>query len=248
MSFVDEETNPSQLFNCTSADVLEYNSAPSLYTYSSYDSPHHGSDYIDESSSPPSTPHHHVPIHSTPISTPLSKQPGFCDSFESVFSTSDFFIPQFPDDVANSNCSQYIVLDSANVDTLNFSASSGESLIVIEPETVSHDADETTESNYTDLLPCYTSKSSSTLVTHQKCCAYSCLSYFTASEVGNALRFFKCKNIVEQNQFLLDSFKVISNEESINHLICGKQVCRKAYIQILEISEKRYKNSYSFQS
>ena len=127
------------------------------------------------------------------------------------------------------------------MDTLNFSASSGESLIVIEPETVSHDADETTESNYTDLLPCYTSKSSSTLVTHQKCCAYSCLSYFTASEVGNALRFFKCKNIVEQNQFLLDSFKVISNEESINHLICGKQVCRKAYIQILEISEKRYK-------
>ena len=33
----------------------------------------------------------------------------------------------------------------------------------------------------------------------------------------------------------------MSNQESPNHIICGKPVCKKAYIKILEILEKRYK-------
>ena len=64
----------------------------------------------------------------------------------------------------------------------------------MEPETVAHVADESAESNCSDLLPHYTSRLPAAVVTHQKCCAYSCLSHFTASEIDT------------------------------NHLICGKQV------------------------
>ena len=79
-------------------------------------------------------------------------------------------------------------------------------------------------------------------MTHEECCSHCCLSHLTASEINSTLEYFKSKNIIEQNKFLLDSFKVISNQlqDTTNHMICGKPVCKKAYIRILEISEKRY--------
>jgi len=72
----------------------------------------------------------------------------------------------------------------------------------MEPETVAHVADESVETIYSNLLPHHISKLPEAVITHQKCCEYSCLSYFTASEIGSAQNYFKSKNAVEQNQFL----------------------------------------------
>lgn len=58
--------------------------------------------------------------------------------------------------------------------------------------------------------------------------------------VVHTLEYFNSKNITDQNRFLLDSFRVTSNKETIHHIICGKHVCKDAYIRILQISEKRY--------
>jgi len=192
-----------------------------------------------------------VPVTTNPFnsySSPISKQVVFYDSFENntVENSNSLLITQFPDGVDSFTCSYATQhSDTATMDKSQFSQlsiiselESNDSLIIVaEPE-----ADDTTESCRShELLPHHVSILSKALVTHQKCCSYSCLSYFTASEVGNALNFFRSKSSVEQNQFLLDSFKVLCNEHSTNHLICGKQVCKKAYIQILGISEKRYK-------
>ena len=192
----------------------------------------------------------HQPMHSTPVSSPCSKQLVYYDSFEleTTFGTSSdsIIITQFPNagDVDSFMYNQHDIVSMETTSQYSDNEQSCDSLIVIGPaDEVMDIADVVSESNRTVHL---TVRPKSALITHQKCCLHSCLSHFTASEVGNASSFFKSKSTVEQNQFLLDSFKVISNEQSTNHAICGKQLCKKAYLQILGISERRYKKVLRF--
>ena len=77
------------------------------------------------------------------------------------------------------------------------------------------------------------------------CCSHNCLSSFTASEQLDCLNFFRSMTISDQNQFLISSFQLMSNTGSshIQHVIKGKAICRKAYIKMLKISEKRYQRN-----
>lgn len=84
-----------------------------------------------------------------------------------------------------------------------------------------------------------------------ECCRCNCLSQFTNSEPLDCLHFFQSKTICDQNQFLISSFQLMSNTGSshIQHVIKGKAVCKKGYMKMLKISEKRYqRNLKLFQS
>ena len=71
------------------------------------------------------------------------------------------------------------------------------------------------------------------LVTHEDCCNHHCLSHFTASEVTATSEYFKSKGVTDQNQFLLDSLKVMLNQESTNHDICGNIIQCKPVVRSL---------------
>ena len=134
-----------------------------------------------------------------------------------------------------------ILLQSSSTSLIDLSDSDcNGSLILIEPDLSTHTEIVETD-QYLKKRKIENESARKSLVTHEECCSHCCLSHFTASEVNSTLEYFKSKSNAEQNQFLLDSFRVISNQESTNHIICGKSVCKKAYIRILEISEKRYK-------
>ena len=164
--------------------------------------------------------------HSTPISTPVKSLISFGASFEELNSESSFTVQPSDTNSAllQSNSTSLIVLSDSTLDCSN------DSLILVEPDPFFH-----TKKRKSD------SEVRKSLVTHEECCICHCLSHFTAAEVNSTLQYFKNKSNVEQNQFLLDSFRVISNEESTNHILCGKLVCKIAYIKILQISEKRYR-------
>ena len=70
-------------------------------------------------------------------------------------------------------------------------------------------------------------------MTHEDCCNHHCLSHFTASEVTATSEYFKSKGVTDQNQFLLDSLKVMLNQESTNHDICGNIIQCKPVVQSL---------------
>ena len=109
-----------------------------------------------------------------------------------------------------------------------------DSLILIEPDSIIAHSEFAAETDTHSREIGNKSKRTS-LVTHEDCCSYHCLSYFTASDVITTSEYFKTKSIIDQNQFLLDSFKVMSNQEYTNHIICGKPVCKKAYKNIRDI-------------
>jgi len=59
------------------------------------------------------------------------------------------------------------------------------------------------------------------------CCSNHCLTDVDLKP----LTFFASKSTVEQNQFLMDSFNLLSNRANeIQHMIAGKQVCKKGFI------------------
>ena len=84
-----------------------------------------------------------------------------------------------------------------------------------------------------------------------ECCSQYCLSQFAASEQLDCLLFFQSMTISDQNQFLIGSFQLMSStgSNSIQHIIKGRVVCRKGYMKMFKISEKRYqRNLKLFQS
>ena len=96
-------TNLSQVFNSAPTDRTD--SPSQSLCFPCMGSHMHGSDYIDISLSSCeltpclslcSLPQWQQPLHSTPVSTPLSKQPEFYDSFESASENSSILITQFP--------------------------------------------------------------------------------------------------------------------------------------------------------
>ena len=96
-----------------------------------------------------------------------------------------------------------------------------DSLILIEPDSIIAHSEFAAETDTHSREIGNKSKRTS-LVTHEDCCSYHCLSYFTASDVITTSEYFKTKSIIDQNQFLLDSF----NQESTNHIIC-ESLCTK---------------------
>ena len=190
------------------------------------------------------------PMHSTPISTPACRRLMLQESFEERSSESSMIFVQSPDISYCNFMHKNVVADSSLlqscstnlIDLPDSYVDCSSSLILIELNSVAHNdiAVETQKHSKENRETGNESKRKS-LVTHEDCCNHHCLSHFTASEVTATSEYFKSKGVTDQNQFLLDSFKVMSNQESTNHVICGKPVCKKAYIKILEISEKRYK-------
>lgn len=79
---------------------------------------------------------------------------------------------------------------------------------------------------------------------HDQCCSQNCMSNFTESEMEDSWHFFQSKTVSDQNQFLMSSFQLMSGDSSIQHIVSGKVVCRKAYMQIFKISDKRYKQNF----
>ena len=80
------------------------------------------------------------------------------------------------------------------------------------------------------------------------CCTRRCLAQLSVIEIEETRKQFKERNITEQNQFLLDSFQIMTTKEEkisgrtfTNHMIVGKHVCRNAFIRLLGISDKRYR-------
>ena len=205
-------------------------------------------------------------MHSTPVSTSVYKQLAFQESFEECHSSesslsmiipmahsesellepSDTSYCNFTCENVNSTLLKSDLSCTTSLIELSDSTDCNEpssSLILIEPPTDPNTSpDETVYAlpHISKKRRIGNGKARKSLVTHEECCNHCCLSHFTASEVNNTIEYFKSKNTVEQNQFLLDSFKVISNQESTNHITCGKPVCKNAYIRIMEISEKRY--------
>lgn len=73
------------------------------------------------------------------------------------------------------------------------------------------------------------------------CCSNCCL----ANVDSKPLTSFVAKSTIEQNQFLMDSFNLLSNEgNGIQHMIAGKLVCKKAFILYFKISNKRYERIF----
>lgn len=69
------------------------------------------------------------------------------------------------------------------------------------------------------------------------CCSNHCLTDVDLKPLAS----FASKSTVEQNQFLMDSFNLLSNQANeIQHMIAGKQVCKKGFILYFKISNKRY--------
>ena len=75
------------------------------------------------------------------------------------------------------------------------------------------------------------------------CCAKECICSINKSTQDNIQEVFKSKSIIQQNQFLLDSFN-ISSHCGAGHTIEGKAVCKEAFIKILGISRRRYARVY----
>ena len=84
----------------------------------------------------------------------------------------------------------------------------------------------------------------STCKNNYKCCSCNCISRFSHHKIKELQYFFHSKSVSEQNQFLLNLFRLMSDDGSIQHMINGKEVCRKAYIKIFQMSEKRYKRIF----
>ena len=69
------------------------------------------------------------------------------------------------------------------------------------------------------------------------CCSNHCLTDVDLKPLTS----FASKSIIEQNQFLMDSFNLLSNQANeIQHMIAGKQVCKRGFILYFKISNKRY--------
>ena len=68
------------------------------------------------------------------------------------------------------------------------------------------------------------------------CCSNHCLTDVDL----RPLISFASKSTVEKNQFLMDSFNLLLNQANeIQHMIIGKQVCKKRFILYFKISNKR---------
>jgi len=157
--------------------------------------------------------------HSTPISTPLKR------TYLETYPSHDTVLNSTTINASidgTDNTDDDLLGNRSYVSLADLSAISNDSLILMEPAILSPPAKKRATVN------CI------------KCCYQLCLSNLTVSEVDNALQYFNSKSIADQNQFLLDSFRVISNQETTQHIICGKRVCKEAYIRILQISGKRY--------
>ena len=158
--------------------------------------------------------------HSTPISSPVK--------------------PLFhPEISAERNSDIYLTLDStgSSANSLTFNSRFN-----------SFDESNNSETSYLFLQePTQSSVNASKKkiveVVQPECCYQFCLLHLTASEISSTLEYFKSKNVTDQNRFLLDSFRVSSNNETTHHIICGKHVCKDAYIRILQISQKRYNHA-----
>ena len=157
-----------------------------------------------------------ITLHSTPISTPVKR-------------------PLFRPETSPAESDIYLSFDSTSFSESSlalgystlalFDESSSSSLFLQEPTLVN------------------TTKKSIVEVAQPECCNQFCLLHLTAAETNSTLEYFKSKNISDQNQFLLDSFRVSTNKQTTHHIICGKHVCKGAYIRILQISEKRYNHA-----
>lgn len=108
------------------------------------------------------------------------------------------------------------------------------SLILIELDSVAHnDIAFETEKHSKKSRETGNENKRKSLVTHEDCCNHYCLSHFTASEVTVTSEYFKSKGVTDQNQFLLDSLKVMLNQESTNHDICGNIIQCKPVVRSL---------------
>ena len=164
-----------------------------------------------------------ITLHSTPISTPVKSPSGF--HFEMGYT------PE------KNNDDIYFSLNSTNskgtFDT-EFNESSDNSLFLQEP---TQSAEPLATSGHREA-----SKIKLAEIAQPGCCHQYCLLHMTSFEISSTLEHFNSKNVVEQNQFLLDSFRATFNKETIYHMLCGKHICKDAYIKILQISKKRYNN------
>ena len=165
-----------------------------------------------------------IPLHSTPISTPV--KPLF--HTETSVDGDDNITMIDQDSLHSTN--SLVVLNS-EVNSFSCSESSGSFLFLQEP---------TPELSISPVRSSSGSKKKVVEVAQPDCCHQCCLLHLTSSEISSTLEYFNSKNVVEQNRFLVDSFRATSNKEIIHHMICGKHVCKDAYIKILQISEKRY--------
>ena len=73
------------------------------------------------------------------------------------------------------------------------------------------------------------------------CCSNCCLDNIDIKPQKSLVS----KNIIEQNQFLMDSFNLMSNKDNgIQHMIAGKAVCKNAFIVYFKISNQRYERIF----
>ena len=161
-----------------------------------------------------------IPLHSTPISTPVKPLFHAEISAERDDDINDIYL--------SLDNTDSLILFNSEFNSSNYdSESAGSSLFLQEP---------TLEPNPVSG----SSKKKILEVAQPDCCHQCCLLHLTSSEISSTLEYFDSKDVIDQNRFLLDSFRATSNQDSIHHIICGKHVCKDAYIRILQISEKRY--------
>ena len=164
-------------------------------------------------------------LHSTPISTPVKSPFHFEMGCTREKDDDDIYLS-----LNSTDHDSQVALNS------EFNESSDISLFLQEPAQ-SAEPDPTSGHHANGA-----SKRKLVEVTQPDCCHRYCLLHMTSSEISSTLEHFNSKNVIEQNQFLLDSFRTTFNKETNHHILCGKHVCKNAYIRILQISKKRYNN------
>ena len=81
------------------------------------------------------------------------------------------------------------------------------------------------------------------------CCDSRCLATLNLMEVESCRSIFQSRTRMEQQQFLLDTISLTASkgDKGLCHslTLAGKQMCRKAFTKVLDISEKRLRNTYN---
>jgi len=96
------------------------------------------------------------------------------------------------------------------------------------------------QSEILECIPITDNELNNTVHKHS-CCPKNCL----ADIDQKAMKSFDSKTIIEQNQFLMGSFNLFTDDNStIQHMIVGKCVCKYAFITYFKISLKRYGRIY----
>lgn len=92
---------------------------------------------------------------------------------------------------------------------------------------------------------CSSQNSDASLLLGSICCESRCLATLSLLELESCRNNFQKHTKMEQQQFLLDTLSLTaSRENQCNSLtLAGKHLCKKAFIRVLNISEKRLRNT-----